>query len=408
MNRNGTKRGEVVIAGGGLAGQRFCETLRRRGHDGPIRMICAEPVRPYDRPPLSKELLAGDVHPDTAFLRPDRWYEDNAVDLVLGRRAESLDLAARSVTLDTGEELGFGCLLIATGSEPRLLPGAHSFANVHTLRTLADMHALSNVLRDGARIAIVGAGFIGLEVAATARRLGAEVTLIEAAPAPLAGVLGQPLGEWFARLHRDEGVQLELGARIARFSGNGRVERIDLERRASVECDAVLIGIGVLPATRWLAGSGLDAADGVRVDQFGRSAAAGVLAAGDAALTLDPVSGDHVRGDHWESAVREARLAAHAALEVTPPGAPLASFWSDQYGSRIQYIGRHRPGDELAIDGDPAARDFSAVWKRAGRPVAALLVGRPNALAEWRRTLAASRHSQPDQGDEHALPADSG
>jgi 3-phenylpropionate/trans-cinnamate dioxygenase ferredoxin reductase subunit len=400
MRNASEQHGDVVVVGGGLAGQRFCETLRRRGHDGPIRMVCAEPVRPYDRPPLSKELLAGDIDPESVYLRPDRWYAENDVDLVLGKRAESLDLAARSVTLDAGEELRFRWLLVATGSEPRRLPGAHSFANVHTLRTLADTYALRDVIRRGQRIAIVGAGFIGLEVAATARRLGAEVTLVEAAPAPLAGVLGQRLGTWFGELHRDEGVALELGAHIERFSGNGRVERIELEHRAPVECDAVVIGIGVRPATGWLAGSGLDAARGVRVDPFGRTAAAGVFAAGDAASTYDPAANDHVPGEHWESAVRQARLAAHAALDVTPPRAPLASFWSDQYGSRFQYLGRHRPDDELAIDGDPEARDFSAVWKRAGRPVAALLVGRPNALAEWRRTLEPSQQPQPEQGDE--------
>ena len=353
-----------MVVGGGLAGQRFCETLRRRGHDGPIRMVCAERVRPYDRPPLSKQLLAGDIDPESVYLRPDQWYADHEVDLVLGRGAESLDLASRSVTLDSGEEMRFKWLLIATGSEPRHLPGAHSFANVHTLRTLADTRALRDVIRRGQRIAIVGAGFIGLEVAATARRLGAHVTVIEAAPAPLAAILGQALGAWFAQLHRDEGVALELGARIKRFAGNGRVERIDLEGRAPVECDAVVIGVGVRPSTDWLAGSGLESEGGVRVDPFGRTAAEGVLAAGDAASTYDPALNGHVRGEHWESAVRQARLAAHAALDVTPPRAPLATFWSDQYGSRFQYVGapqaRRRAQDRRRSRREGLHRDLDA------------------------------------------------
>ena len=401
MRRNGSRdTGRTVVVGGGLAAQRFCETLRRLGHDGPIRMICAEPVRPYDRPPLSKELLAGDLDSHALHLRSPDWYADNEVELVLGTSAEALDVTQRTVTLEGGELVRFERLLIATGAQPRLLPGLGGFGNVHTLRTLEDTHALRSSIGAGARIAIVGAGFIGLEVAATARRLGAEVTLIEAARAPLAGVLGPMLGHWFAGLHRDEGVELELGARIERVVGNGRVERIELEGRGPVECDAVLIGIGIHPTTAWLAGSGLDAADGVRVDSLGRSAAAGVLAAGDAALTYEPRVGRHVRGEHWESAVRQAQVAAHAALGLAPPRPRIASFWSDQFGSRIQYVGRHNPDDELVVDGDSAARDFTAVWERGGRPVAALLVGRPHALAEWRRTLESSPQHESNQGDE--------
>ncbi len=364
-------------------------------------MVYAEPDSPFPTGLRSRRSSSpGNSIPRACICAWDGWYADHDVDLLLGRRAESLDPAARSVTLDTGEELRFRWLLIATGSEPRHLAGAHSFTNVHTLRTLADTYALRDVIRPGRRIAIVGAGFIGLEVAATARRLGAEVTLIEAAPAPLAGVLGQPLGAWFAGLHRDEGVALELGARIERFSGDGIVERIELEHGAPVECDGVVIGIGVRPTTDWLAGSGLDAAPGVRVDPSGRTAAPDVFAAGDAALTFDPAASDHVRGEHWESAVRQARLAGHAALDLPPPRAPIATFWSDQYGSRIQYLGRHRADDQLSIEGDPGARDFTAVWKRAGRPVAALLVGRPSALAGWRRALGPSPEAHTDQGDE--------
>jgi NADPH-dependent 2,4-dienoyl-CoA reductase/sulfur reductase-like enzyme len=363
-------------------------------------MICAEPVRPYDRPPLSKELLAGELESHALHLRSADWYADNDVELVLGTSAESLDLTQRTVTLEGGALVRFDRLLIATGAQPRLLPELDGFGNVHTLRTLEDTHALRSSLGAGARIAIVGAGFIGLEVAATARRLGAEVTLVEAARAPLAGVLGPMLGHWFAGLHRDEGVELELGARIERVVGNGRVERIELEGRGPVECDAVLIGIGIQPTTGWLAGSGLDATDGVRVDSLGRSAAAGVLAAGDAALTYEPRVGRHVRGEHWESAVRQAQVAAHAALGLAPPRPRIASFWSDQFGSRIQYVGRHNPDDELVVDGDSAARDFTAVWERGGRPVAALLVGRPHALAEWRRTLESSPQPESNQGDE--------
>lgn len=384
----------VVIAGGGLAAQRCCETLRARGYEGHITVVCAEPVRPYDRPPLSKELLAGALPGERVHFRPPGWYADHEVDLLVGRRAERLDASRRRLVLDGGGELAFDQLLVATGSEPLRLPQAEGFENTYVLRTLADAAALTTVLRPGARLAVVGAGFIGQEAAATARGLGVEVTMIESAEAPLAAVLGPGLGRWFAELHRDEGVEVLLSARIESFNGNGRVEEIRLEGGKSVPCDAVLVGIGVRPAVDWLAGSALAPNGGIPVDAAGCTAVPGIFAAGDVALALDPRSGQHVRSEHWEGAARQGSAAARAMLGLEPGPAPPASFWSDQYGLRINYVGRAAESDEVSIEGDPSARAFAAVFTRAGRPTAALLVGRPHALAEMRRRIRESEEER--------------
>jgi NADPH-dependent 2,4-dienoyl-CoA reductase/sulfur reductase-like enzyme len=377
----------AVIVGGGLAAQRFAETLRGRGYAGPIRMVSAEPLRPYDRPPLSKELLAGEVEDAGVHLRPEGWYADNGVQLLLGHRAERLDAARQAVVLDDGEKLRYAHLLIATGSEPRELPGTEGYENVHTLRTVADALALRDAVARGARLAVIGAGFIGLEVAATARGLGADVTVIEAAEAPLAAVLGRALGSWFADLHAEEGVDTVLSARVSGFAGNGRVERIELEDGRRIECDAVLVGIGVRPATRWLEGSGLEADGGVRVDEHGRTELPGVLAAGDATLRFDPLARRQVRSEHWESAAVQGATAARAMLGLEPGPARLSSFWSDQYGVRIQYLGHRDGADRMEIDGDLTGRDFRVLFRRGNRPVAALLVGRPHELPALRKAI---------------------
>jgi NADPH-dependent 2,4-dienoyl-CoA reductase/sulfur reductase-like enzyme len=378
----------IVIAGGGLAAQRCTETLRAKGHDGPIRIVCGEPHAPYDRPPLSKELLACVMPHEAVALRPRAWYEERGVDLLLGERVARLDTAAREVATGSGRRLRFDALLIATGSRARTLPMLDGYRNVTTLRTLDDAATLRRALRPGARLAVVGAGFIGLEAAATARGLGVEVTLVEALEAPLAGVLGSRLGGWFADLHRAEGAEVLLGARIEAVHGRRRVRALELAGGRTIDCDHGLVGVGVDPDTRWLDGTGLDAA-GVRVDAEGRTPAPGVYAAGDAAIRYDPSVARHVRSDHWEAAARQGAAAARAMLGLPPARSPLPSFWSDQYGVRVQYVGRAGEADRVAIDGDPDDRDFEALYAKDGHPVAALLVGRPRALAEARRRVQA-------------------
>jgi 3-phenylpropionate/trans-cinnamate dioxygenase ferredoxin reductase subunit len=373
----------VLIVGGGLAAQRAAETLRARGHHGPVRVVCAEPVAPYDRPPLSKELLAtGDGDPS---FRPASWYAEHDVELLLGRRAARLDVARRLVRLEHGDELAYDELIVATGSRARRLPGLFGRPNVHTLRTLPDARALRAGLLPGARLAIVGAGFIGQEVAATARHLGVGVTLVEAAPVPLAHVLGDRLGRWFADLHREEGVRVELGAAVAEALpavAGAPVQSIVLADGRVIATNVVLLGVGVAPETRWLADSPL-AGDGVPVDEGARTVVPHVYAAGDVARPIG-----RGRCEHWEPAARMGAAAARSILGLPAAAAPPESFWSDQYGVRIHLVGEAAGADAVEIDGDLAARDFTAVLSRRGALLGALLVGRPRELPNWRRRLA--------------------
>jgi 3-phenylpropionate/trans-cinnamate dioxygenase ferredoxin reductase subunit len=386
----------ILIVGGGLAAQRAADTLRRAGHDGPLTMVCAEPHRPYDRPPLSKQVLTGPHAHDGAFFRAENWYRDKDVELVIGTAATQLRRRERRVVLAGGSELPFDKLLIATGSRPRMLPAFDGFENVSVLRTLDDSLALGAALRAGGRLAVIGAGFIGQEVAAGARKLGLEVTMVEAAPSILGHVLGQEVGDWFADLHRSEGVDVVLGHHVRQVIGNGRVQALALSDGRTVEVDHVVVGVGVDPDTEWLSGSGL-APSGIEVDDAGRTLDENVFAAGDVAATFDPVLGRHVRGSHWEAASRQGARAARAMLGLEPGRAPISSFWTDQYGLRIQYLGRAPLADDIAIDGSREERDFAVIYRRAGRPLAALLVNRPAELPEIRRML--------ETGDELTLSA---
>jgi 3-phenylpropionate/trans-cinnamate dioxygenase ferredoxin reductase component len=382
----------VLIIGGGLAAQRAAETLRARRHHGPVRVVCGESVAPYDRPPLSKELLASGDGGDPSF-RPPGWYEQHDVELLLGRRAAALDVRARRVRLEDGAELDYDRLIVATGARPRRLPWLAGRPNVHVLRTLADAQALRTALVPGVRLAIVGAGFIGQEVAATARSRGAEVTLIEAMSAPLAHVLGPRLGGWFAELHRAEGVRVELDAKVAEALpavAGAPVRELRLEDGRTIAADVVLVAVGVAPDMRWLAGSPLEG-DGIPVDEGARTPVPNVYAAGDVARPVDPQSGARIRCEHWEPAARLGVAAARSILGLPPADAPPASFWSDQYGLRVQLVGEAAGADSVEIDGDPDERDFTAVLCRHGALMGALLVGRPRELPTWRRRLADAR-----------------
>ncbi len=389
----------IVIVGGGLAAQRCAETLRRRGYEGPVQMVCAEPEPPYDRPPLSKEMLAGETAAEELAYRPAWWYEEKRVELLLGVRADGLDPEARSLRLDSGGELPYGKLLVATGGSARRLPFLEGYENVHYLRTLADARRLRGELSEGARLAIVGAGFIGQEVAATARRRGAEVTMLEALDVPLAPILGEELGAWFAGLHAEEGVRLLTGARLEGARGEDRVEELALADGRRIACDAVLVGVGTVPATGWLAGSGLEP-DGVRTDTAGRTKLPDVFAAGDASIPFEPRFGVHARTEHWDAAAWPGAAAAKAMLGEYPGTPPLPSFWSDQYGLRIQYVGHAHRADAVAFDGDPAERDFEAIFTQSGVPVAGIAVGRPRAIPALRKRIddghfpAANREEQ--------------
>ena len=368
--------GGIVIVGGGLASARVVENYREAGGDEPIVLVSADTRPPYHRPPLSKRLLRGEQEADDALVEPRDFYAEHDVDLRLETWVERLDLSGRRLELRDGEALPFDRLVIASGAFPRRLPvpGA-DLDGVHVLRTLADSDALRELLMGGGSLAIVGAGWIGCEVAASARGHGAEVTLIEASDAPLERVLGRTLGEFFAGVHRSHGVRLLTGAGVERIAGAGRAERLELRGGEVVECDAVLLGVGVAPDTRLAEAAGLEVDDGIVTDEHLHTSAPDVFAAGDVASALHPRYGRHVRVEHWANALNQGAAAGRSMLGGAEPYARLPYFFTDQYELGMEYAGLHSPGDRLVLRGTPGDGPFVAFWlDAAGRPTAGMHV----------------------------------
>ncbi|HTO07488.1 MAG TPA: FAD-dependent oxidoreductase [Myxococcota bacterium] len=381
---------KVAIVGASLAGLRAAESLRRLGYQGRLLLVGAEKHLPYDRPPLSKEILQGRWDVDRLALRK-RPYQELALDLRLGTRATRLDVAARELALDDGTRERFDALVIASGAAPRRLPGQPALEGVHLLRSLDDSLALRAALERKPRVAVIGAGFIGAEVAASCRARGLSVTLVEPLPAPLARALGTEMGSVWAQLHLDHGVDLRCGVGVTAIEGAGRVERVVLSDGARVEVDLVVVGIGAAPETGWLEGSGLALGDGVICDSY-CAAAPGIFAAGDVARWHNPLFDEVMRIEHWSNAVEQGTYVAErlAGSDLgAQPFAPVPFFWSDQYDAKIQFAGRMRGDDELrVVAGSLAQRKFTALYGRAGRLTGVLAMSRPRDLARYRRLIA--------------------
>lgn len=358
----------VLIVGGGLAGQRCAEALRQGGYEGPVRVVSAEPHAPYDRPPLSKELLAGDKEHHEITFRPDEWHDEKQIEMTLGDAAVALDPDAREVTLESGAVLPYEHLVIATGSRPVLLPGTEGLGNVQSLRSVDDALRLREALQPGTRLAIVGAGLISQEVASTASKRGVEVTLIEAEPLPLARALHPDLALWLVEMQRKAGVDVRLDTAVAEVvSEDGRAVALELSDGSRLETDHVLVAIGIRPADAWL--------DGPLEELVERPE---IHAAGDVA-----------GGEHWEAAGRQGRAAAHEILGQDPAPEALSSWWTDIHGVRIQGFGNSNEADEILIDGDMDEPSFTAVAMSDGRPVGALAVACPREVPRLRELLTA-------------------
>ena len=381
----------IVVAGGSLAGIRAAEALRRKGFEGRLVFVGAESERPYDRPPLSKEVLLGDREPDRIQLTKPEAFDALELDLRLGVAAEALVPGERSVVLAGGERVDYDGLVIATGARARTLPGVPPLPGIHTLRTLEDCLALRADFERGPRVAVVGAGFIGSEVAATARQRGLEVTLIEALPTPMARVINAELGQMCAAVHSDQGVDVRLGTGVEAIEGGERVERVRLSDGSLVPADVVVVGIGVVPETDWLVSSGLEIADGVVCDATCATAAPGVVAAGDVARWHHRLYGETIRIEHWTNAVEQAEAAADRLLagpDGAEPFAPIPFVWSDQFDLKIQAAGRIRPDDEVFVaHGSIEERRFVALHGREGRLTGALGLNRVRQLMGYRRMM---------------------
>jgi 3-phenylpropionate/trans-cinnamate dioxygenase ferredoxin reductase component len=381
----------IVIVGASLAGLRAAETLRQRGFDGELTLIGDEPHRPYDRPPLSKQVLQGVWEPEHTFFRKKDGYDALALNMRLGVRATSIDLRARRVALADGTVADYDRLIIATGARVRTLPAIAPRAGLFALRGLDDAIVLRRALMNALRVAVVGAGFIGLEVAASCRARGLPVTVIESLPIPLSPILGPTFGDMVAAMHRDHGVDLRTGVVVTDVLGESRVAGVALSDGSRIDADVVVVGIGVRPNTEWLERSGLTIDNGVVCNGYGE-AAPRVYAAGDVARVANRWHGDSPRIEHWTNAVEQAVHAAENALggpEASTSFSSVPYFWSDQYDRKIQFIGAARPDDEIVIiDGSLADRRLTALYRRGDRVVACLAVNQPRAVIKYRKLLA--------------------
>jgi 3-phenylpropionate/trans-cinnamate dioxygenase ferredoxin reductase component len=380
----------IVIVGGGLAAARTAEQLRRAEYAGPITIVSDEVHLPYDRPPLSKELLRKEV--DDVALKPREFYDEKDITLRLGSAAIGLDTAAQTVSLADGTMLGYDELVIATGLVPRRIPAFPDLEGIRVLRSFDESMALREHASEARRAVVIGAGFIGCEVAASLRSLGVEVVLVEPQPTPLASVLGEQIGELVARLHRDEGVDVYLGVSVAEVRGDGHVDTVVLTDGTELTADLVVVGIGSRPATEWLEGSAVavDSADkGVICDEAGRTSAAKVWALGDVASWRD-ATGHQARVEHWSNVADQARVVVPALLGRDVPSAVVVPyFWSDQYDVKIQCLGEPEATDIVHLVEDDG-RKFLAYYERDGVLVGVVGGGMPGKVMKVRAKIAAA------------------
>jgi 3-phenylpropionate/trans-cinnamate dioxygenase ferredoxin reductase subunit len=392
-----------VIVGGGLAGAKAAEALREHGFEGRIVLVGEESEQPYERPPLSKEYLRGQVPREQTHAHPDGFYAAHDVELRTGTIVERVDPVAHEVALAGGERIGFDRLLLATGARPRMLsvPGA-DLDGIHYLRDLDDSDRLAARLRPGARAVVVGAGWIGAEVAASARQKGVEVTLVERGRLPLERVLGAELGQVYADVHREHGVELVAGATVEAFEGAGRVEQVRLAGGTTLPADFVVVGVGVVPRTELAEQAGIATGDGIVVSARLETSVSGVFAAGDVASAFHPFYDRHLRVEHWANALNQPAVAAQAMLGKPASYEELPYFFSDQYDVGMEYTGHAGDWDEVVFRGDPSMREFIAFWLKDGRVVAGMnvnvwdVVEPIKALIRSRQTVERDRLRDPD------------
>jgi 3-phenylpropionate/trans-cinnamate dioxygenase ferredoxin reductase component len=367
-----------VIVGASLAGAKAAETLRDEGFDGQIVLIGAEPHHPYERPPLSKDYLQGGAARETIFVNDDGWYAEHSIDLRLGTEVMGIDRSQHRVTLAGGESVGYDKLLLATGAVPNRLPVPGTVAEgVRYLRTVDDSERLRADFAGSRRVTIIGAGWIGLEVAAAARNAGCPVTVLEAAELPLLRVLGPEVAPVFAELHREHGVDLRLGVQVAEILVSGdHVSGVRLDDGTETGADVVVIGIGVTPDVRLAEAAGLEVRDGIVTDAALRTSDPDIYAAGDVASAYHPLLGRHIRVEHWANALNQPQAAARAMLGQDVSYESLPFFFSDQYDLGMEYAGYVEPGsyDQVVFRGDVGKREFIALWLSRGRLLAGMNV----------------------------------
>ncbi len=364
-----------VIVGASLAGAKAAETLRQKGFDGRVVLVGAEDERPYERPPLSKDYLRGEVGREKVYVHDEGFYAEHEIELRLGRSASTLDTSTNELALDDGERLRYDRLLLATGAEPRRLatPGSE-LDGVLYLRSVQDSDALRERLDRGGAVVVVGAGWIGAEVAASARQQGLDVTVLEPASVPLERVLGAEVGAIYRDVHTDHSVQMLLGTGVEAFEGDRAVERVRTSDGRALDCDFVVVGVGVQPRTGLAAQAGIAIDNGILVDEHLQTSVPGVFAAGDVANSNHPFYGERIRVEHWANALNQGPAAARSMLGHDRAYDRLPYFFSDQYDVGMEYSGLARSWDRVVFRGDPAGREFTAFWLADGRVLAGMNV----------------------------------
>ncbi len=383
---------KVVIVGGGQAAFSTASSLRQWGYDGQLVILGDEVTPPYQRPPLSKTYLLGEFPSERLLFKPDAWYEQNRIDLMLDARAERIDLDDRSVLTTRGNRVSFERLVLATGASPCELPDLPSaeYSNVHLLRSLTDVEAIRETLPDTGHVLIVGGGYIGLETAATMRKLGHEVTVIEREHRLLARVTVEPVSDYYENLHRSHGVDIRTGVTVEHWlSEDASVSAATLSDGTSVEVSAVLVGIGVRPNTELAAAAGIEVDNGILVDEDARSSAPTVFAAGDCANRPLVHYGCRGRLESVHNALEQGKLAAAAMLRRPRPTEDLPWFWSDQFDIKLQIAGLPMPEDDVIVRGDPDSNSFSILTTRDGRLTSANAIGAPRDFIAAKQLIAA-------------------
>jgi len=392
-----------VIVGAGLAGGGAAATLREEGFDGRVVLIGAEPRPPYERPPLSKEYLRGEAPFERALFQPPGFYGENDIETRFGVRVTRVDAAEKEIELDNEENVPYDALLAATGARNRRIPiPGLDLDGIYDLRTVADCDRIRAEISPGHKAVVVGMGFIGSEVAASLRQSGVDVAVVDQNTVPLRRVLGEEVGRVVEGIHRDHGTELIFEDRVAAFEGTGRVEQVTTQGGHRIECDFVVVGLGVEPVTEPLAGTGVQIDNGVLVDEYCRTNVEGIYAAGDMANHYHPVFRRHIRVEHWQNALKQGPAAGRNMLGKNEPYEEIPWFWSDQYEHNIQYAGFHTEWDELVVRGSTEARNFVAFYRKDGLMLAAVAINRGRdlrrsiPLIKNQEEISAAKLSDPD------------
>lgn len=384
--RTATGPESVVIVGAGAAGSAAAEMLRREGYAGPITMVDPDAPAPYDRPNLSKDYLAGNAPEEWIPLRPEGFYAEHGIERI-DATAVSLDPSARTLTLSDGRSLGFGALLLATGATPVALraPGA-ALPHVHLLRSLADCRAIIAAAESARRAVVVGASFIGMEVAASLRMRGLAVTVVAPEALPFERTLGPDLGRLLRSVHEEHGVSFALGHTAARIEA----DRVVLDDGRELDADLVVVGIGVRPNTDLARAAGLEVSNGVLVNEFLETSAPGIFAAGDIARFPDPRTGERIRVEHWVVAQRQGQAAARNILGRAEPFLDVPFFWTQHWDLPVAYVGHAAGWDDIVVDGDPLSRDCTVRYRRGGETLAVATIYRDHESLEVEAEMAAA------------------